>query len=366
MHETIIQARRNPALLSPVRIARAAYGPWCDAVRRLGVLTPTQRDIARLIGWATLRQGFTSLAFRSLTELTQVRAHARPFAGLGKNDLSPALNALKQFGLVKLEERAALESGVPPVTLLLVIADVQQWSVPDNGWLFTLEEEKELLMHLLACRQRWTAQFPELGESADLHDARAALAVESAANALVVPTKTNAAACRGASFGGHATDAREACFGPKERAKAPRRSDFQNAENAANAGSVPTFGTRLTISSETETVSETLPIGSAMPLHELKLAIADGDEREFCAAARQIMGSDWDDGRPRHWQGEGSKWRMRYRDGKSRRIVRAVFLDMIERRQAGGGTAEFRWKQFGGAALDEARLKNFKESLLPN
>ena len=222
-----VQARRNPGALSPSRSAKAAYGPYCDAVRRLACLTPTQAEVARFVAWATLRQGYTSLGFASLAELTQVRAHARPFAGLGKNDLSPALLALARLGMVKVEERSAMESGVAPVTLLLVIADVSQWAVPADGWRFSELEEQELLNHLLACRRRWTAQLPELAEEADLHDARAALAVDDANQG-----------------NDEARDAREFCS-DQNKGRAACRSESRNAETPVFTRVVPKVGTPL-------------------------------------------------------------------------------------------------------------------------
>ena len=363
--DATVQARRNPGALSPARINRSAYGPFCDAVRRLGCLTPTQKLLAWLLAQATLRQGYTSLAYRSLTELTQVRPQAKPFAGLGKNDLSPALNALKHFGLVTLEERATLESGVPPVTLLLVIADATQWAVPADGWLFSAEEEQEVMVHLLACRRRWTAQLPELAEDADLCDARAAVAVEAAAShAPVEPDNRDRSACRVGAFVRPTGDAPELCRTKAMPCVAPRRSESRNAETPTKARCVPKVGTPIEIERcETETEIK-LPIGSVAQPADLKLAIAEGDEREFCAAACVVMGRrDWEDGRPHNPIGDGSKWRMRFRHQPSRAKVRAVFLDMLERGQAGGAVAEFRWKQFGGQALDASRLKFFKESL---
>ena len=356
-----VQPRRNPAVLSPARTIRAAYGPFCDAVRRLGCLTPTQKLLAWVLAQATLKQGFTSLAYSSLTELTQVRPHAKPFAGLAKNDLSPALNALKQHGLVKLEERATLESGVPPVTLLLVIADATQWAVPADGWLFGETEERELLDHLLACRRRWTAQLPELAESADLHDARAAIAAEAVAgNALVEPDERDRSACRVGAFVRPTVDAREVCRDKATPCDAPRRSESRNAEmreNKGNARGVPKVRTPLSIERGTEREIK-LPIGRTMDVEDLKLAIADGDEPEFVRAAEQVIGSvNWNDGRPERHMGDGSKWRCRFRHGPSRKVVRSVFLDVIE---SGGknpaAAVEFRWKQFGGAVLDNARL----------
>jgi len=236
---TPLAARRNPATLSPLRVNRSAYGPFCDAVRRLNCITPTQAEVARFVAWATLRQGFNSLAFCSLSELTQVRAHARPFAGLGKNDLSPALIALQHFGLVKMETREQLEPGVPPVTLLLVIADSSQWSVPDSGWKFSVEEENALLLHLLACRQRWTAQLPELAEEPDLLDARAAIAAEQAASQNDAGPQ---AACR-TSAPSVRTNALDLCPTPERGRVSQCRSESQNAESPMNARAVPKVGT---------------------------------------------------------------------------------------------------------------------------
>lgn len=239
MQETLpLAARRNPATLSALRVNRSAYGPFCDAVRRLSCITPTQAEVARFIAWATLRQGFNSLAFCSLNELTQVRPHARPFSGLGKNDLSPALIALQQFGLVKMEPREQLEPGVP-VTVLLVFADPQQWSVPDSGWKFSVEEENALLSHLLACRQRWTAQLPELAEEPDLLDARAAIAAEQAASQTDAELQ---AACR-TSAPVVRTNALSLCPTPNGGRVSQCRSESRNAETPMNARAVPKVGT---------------------------------------------------------------------------------------------------------------------------
>ena len=336
-----IPVRRDPATLSPREVCKGAFGPFCANLRRLKILSPTQKDIGVLVAKATLKRGFTFFYLSSLAQLTQVYPKTAPFAGLGKNDLSPGLAALASFGILKLEEKNALEAGAFPATVLTVFADVQQWSVRASDWAYTLEDERRLAEHWEACSRQFTPALAELGESADLHDARAAVSAESAAARLIRPT----------------VDAREVRPDVIRSASAPRRSDSQNAKTPANTRSVPAFGTRLTITSESESGSEILPIGSDIAVPDLKIAVAEGDEREFCAAARQIMGAkDWDDGRAAHWQGEGSKWRMRHRDPKSRRTVRSVFLDMIEHAQSGGATAEYRWKQFGGTTLDNARL----------
>lgn len=105
---------------------------------------------------------------------------------------------------------------------------------------------------------------------------------------------------------------------------------------------------------------ENLPIQSMERnvVEALKVAIADGKEREFCAAACQVMGPmDWLDGRKEHWIGEGGKWRLRFRHGPSTNTVRAVFLDMIETGNRGGACAHDLWIRFGGFALDAARKK---------
>ena len=98
---------------------------------------------------------------------------------------------------------------------------------------------------------------------------------------------------------------------------------------------------------------------TAMSRIDLKVAISDGNETEFCLAARQIMGADdWDDGRPGRWKGDGAQWRMRHRHAQSRGVAIAVFLDMIETEKTGGGTAKNLWNEWGGRQLEAERIKN--------
>lgn len=250
-----VQARRNPAAVAAQRAARADYGPFCDAIRRLKCLTETQALIAQFLAKATLLAGFRSLPFSSQSELTQVRLHAPPLAGWAKNDLSPTLKALAGFGIIKLDERNALEAGVPPVTVLLVIADVRQWAVPADGWRYAIEDEKVLLDALLACRQRHTALLPSLDEDADLHDARAVVARPAIGDA---PERVDQATTRRAGGGGGSPSvgSTSACRGVGSAKDAPMvgartesgasascRSESRNTERPMKSGGVPNFGT---------------------------------------------------------------------------------------------------------------------------
>lgn len=335
-----VVSRRNPAALSPARANHAAYGPFCDAVRRLGCLTPTQKLLAWVLAQATFRKGFTSLAFSSLTELTQVRPQARPFAGLGKNDLSPALNALKHFGLVSLEERAPLESGVPPVTVLLMIADASQWAVPADGWLFSVEEERELLSHLLACRQRWTAYLPELAVEPDLHDARAAVAAEEVSrNALVDTDERARAACRSGAFARSTVDAHRVCHTRQERAVMRERSESRNAERPANAGGVLKVGTLLSLKTkEDKRLKTNLKHWSEFTLEQKKDALSDletaTDGDELRRIFEIILGEDVASGERFTPQGhrvfgDAGKWINAIRT--QRRDVHRCMASVIER-----------------------------------
>jgi hypothetical protein len=108
-------------------------------------------------------------------------------------------------------------------------------------------------------------------------------------------------------------------------------------------------------------------LSMTMSREELKLAISDGDEREFCQAARQIMGAkDWDDGRLNGRKGEGAQWRMRYRHHSCKNVTIAVFLEMIESAMTGGGMVKKLWLEWGGRDLDVIRLKNQKGIFLSN
>jgi hypothetical protein len=345
--EASVGSRRDPARLSPQRVAKAAYGPFCDALRRLGCLTPTQAEVGRFVAWATLRQGFTSLAFSSLSELTQVRAHARPFAGLGKNDLSPALVALGHFGLIRLETREALETGVPPVTMLTVIADATQWAVPAAGWRYSEAEEGELLEHLLACRQRWTAQLPELAEEADLLDARAAVAAEAAANALEANPEPTLAACRGGSVRGLASDAREVRPERTRGVPPPCRSESRNAESPMFAIGVPKVGTgplRLK-SKDSKELKINLKGCTQAGLKEALLMIElTEDDDQVRAAIIKIVGEE-------AGQRDAGKWIVRRWNQRAK--VHETFCDVVNRLTTThlppvrhiGGLAETYWKK---------------------
>ncbi len=372
MHETI-QTRRNPAALSPQRQNKAAFGPFCDAVRRLACLTPSQKDFACLLAEATLLQGVTSLPFESLESLTDCGPGHRPFAGLGKNDLSLIINGgwrrkinsetgeesrkwvpgLVEFGIVVMDERGPLERGLR-CTILTVMAEASQWSVPLYAWRYSAEEKVQWLANVAACRRAFTPQLEGLVEEADLLDARAAVAAEAAASGNLPPgndddarevqTPTTAGACRAAVSG---VDARGVRPERTRGVPLPGRSDSQNAELQAKARTVPTVGTPTRARAlSPKTVSSKSAL--TLSVDELKSLIRSGRELDFVSAMQAII--------PTHENGDGGKWRVRWRRDDLKPFVVSVFEMIIEDMTRGkyhatpGAKAEFYWRDFGGSA----------------
>lgn len=345
-----VYSRRDPASAAPDRAVRASFGRYCDELRRLNCLTPTQQRVAWLLGELTLKAGFTSIEFESLEKLTMLRPNSRPFAGLGKNDLSLAINGgvktlangsvrellgLVHYGIV----RAEVEKMDCQVTVLQVFADSTQWAVPADGWGYAEEE----LAELLASRRQFTAQLKPLAESPDLHDARAALAAESAANALSsAPT-----ASRQAIAQGRRCDAPSFSSTASPPANAPCRSESQNAKSPAKTGCVPKVGTPLSLKKD---LSKELKINlKPCQGEELKDALAmletTTDNDSVRVALEAILGKAVADN-------DSGKWinRRRINSGKVCTVMAAVVERICQKNlppvTRPGGLAETYWQKF--------------------
>lgn len=377
----VIQSRRNPRALSPRQVCRAAFGPFCDAVRRLACLTPTQRDVACLLAEATLAQGVTSLPFESLESLTGMGQGVRPFAGLGKNDLSLAINGgvvrdgrlmegLKHFGILVVDERGPLERGIQ-CTILSVVAEASQWAVPAAGWRYSPEERCRWLANVAACRAAFTPQLDGLVEEADLLDARAAVAAEAAAtqgnDAREVQLPNDSIACRASHS---ALDARDERRGRLRAASSAACSDIRNLKTAEKGRGVPTFGTRAyldrNLDRETrqkagQTSQIMLDSLTRQQREELKAKV-NGDWRELLWAAKQIIGhNDWED--RTHGAPNGFKWSARVKHGgEHERVTRAVFNEMLAPeyrvRTTNAAASQSIWAAMGGLELDKIRIKS--------
>lgn len=324
------QSRREPAGLRPSAELKAAFGPFCANVRRLGCLTGTQKDIAILVAAAaTLQRGYSSFTFGSLSELTQVRPGEKPFAGLGKNDLSPGLAALASFGIVRLDEKDALEAGACPVWVLTVFADVRVWSVRASDWSYTREERQRLADHWEACSQRFTPALPTMAVEPDLTDGLAA--VQSADS----------------SPSGDGTDARRVLPRAERRAEASWRSECRNAGNQGNGRCVPKVGTR-SLSLKTEEKKE-LKINlkgyaSAGPKEALLTIELTNNDDEVREAIKAIFGDE-------AGERDAGKWIVRR--WSERGLVHDVFCDVVDRLNQNhlpkvnhpGGLAESYWKK---------------------
>jgi hypothetical protein len=323
--------------------------------------------VAWLLAMATLREGFNSVAFASLNELTCVDARRAPFAGLGANDLSLAVmggrrgdklvQGLKHLGIVVVDERSRIEAAMP-LTVWMLITDKRQWKLPADGWLYSASELVEWQMHLRSCRRRHTAALGGLAVDADLKDGLAAIVPMADAQ----PDAPSAVNGRGT-----ATDGRRSFSSDLDALDVPpmaglgvlpsRRSESRNAETPAKARCFPNVG----MPSRARAVpiwnrigTETCNSIASLSSEDLKLKL-EGGEEDFCRAARQIMGSDWDDGREYYFKGEGAKWRLRWRFKPARATCVRVFLDLISAAKSGGKSANNCWLDFGGASLDAAR-----------
>jgi len=301
----ILTSRRDVARVRPSAACKAAFGPFCANVRRLRCLTPTQTEVAVVLAKATLKRGFSFIVLGSLSELTMVRPNSVPFAGLGKNDISPALAALAGFGMVVVEECVSDAPGAFPATRLTVLADSSGWSIRASDWRSTLEEERALEIHWEACFQRFTAQFPELVEEADLLDARASVAAESASaaerDARSIQPQQQPSADRAGALGG---DARVAELGRGRGAPSGGRSDFRNGEIAEKWRCVPTSGTPsrarlLNRKQKTETVKQ---LNSARRV--------DDSNRLLALLAEQFVRVHGEDWTQKEMVNSGAAWRM--------------------------------------------------------
>ena len=240
--------------MSPAEANRQAFGRFNDEIRRCACLYPTQRDVAWLLAMATLREGFNSIAFASLNELTHVDVRRGPFAGLGANDLSLAVmggrrgeklvQGLKHFGIVVVDERARIEAAMP-LTVWLLVTDSRQWTLPAEGWLYAADEMAEWQMHLRSCRRRHTASLGGLSVAADLHDARATvepMAGQRAADAPLIEIGKGTATEGRRSFSANA-DAPDVPPMAGRDACASRHSESRNADLRGNARAIPKVGT---------------------------------------------------------------------------------------------------------------------------
>jgi len=357
-----LRSRRDPARLVPRAVCKAAFGPFCANVRRLSCLTPTQKDIAVVLAKATLKRGFSVLLLSSLSELTQTRPHAVPFAGLGKNDLSPGLAALAGLGIVRIEERDALESGALPVTKITLFANAAEWSVRASDWRYSAADERALEEHWEACFQRFTPQLDGLVDDADLMDARAQTSAEAVA--------------------AHESDARGVeprLDGRAVRSVCSESRNAEGAENIAETRGVPKVGTpyldrdRKTRQKTSQSSQIRLDRLTREERERLKALVA-GDARELLFAAKQIIGEDsWED--RSHGSPNGYRWTMRVRaGGEHASKARAVFAELLSPeyyvRTTNAAAAHSIWTSLGGAQLDATRLgKNgsrqnfYKESL---
>ena len=390
-----ITSRRERAALSPAEANRQAFGRFVDEVRRCECLYPTQRNVAWLLAMATLREGFNSIAFASLNELTALKVGGKPFMGLGANDLTDAVNGrwevksvagiekrvrragLKDLGMVVVEERAQIEAAMP-LTVWLLVADSRQWILPADGWLYAADELVGWQMHLRACRRRHTSALPALAVDADLHDARATvepMADQCARNAHGFDAEIETATDGRLSFS-KITDALEVPPMAGRSALANPHSEFRNADLPAKRRHVPKVGTPCACASvqirqgigqgiRHKTGQNNPNWMDSFKREELKSKL-HGDEREFRFVATAIIGAaDWDD-RSSGYAPNGVKWMKRWlAGGKHRSKAVAVFAEMLSADFVVATTparaAQNLWEQFGGAALDVQRIRGTKK-----
>lgn len=382
MHETILQARAEPAALRPDRECKAAFGPFCDAILRLhtgqGLFTPGMADVARLLAKRTLLQGFNSIEFRTLEDLTRLPSRpdedARFFSGWAANDLSRVIRGwwdgaalrpgLAGFGIVRVEQKAVIEAGVPPVSILLVMADVASWTVPVGAWRSSAEELAALVVHPLACRQRWTGCLPSLVREPDLHDALASPPARAARDARRVENeRQDAAACRGGVLGrSHGEDARAAGGSRPRVVDGGGVSEVRKAESRGTVGVLPKFGTvaGAAVNSEQKKQKTVQPLNSYLRVNDENRLLAEL-KVEFARA---------------HGQNDADNEMVNY-GGAWRQLARAN-PDLLERETAalrahiseGGKFSWAAWhfvrhytlKSIGVHTWAAAAARNFKES----
>lgn len=308
-------SRRNPAGLLPHKVNRAAFGPFCDEIRRLACLTPTQKDVACLLAEATLMQGFTSLPVRSLEALTELGQGMRPFAGLGKNDLSLAINGgmvregrlqhgLRHFRILVVDERGPLERGID-CRVLTVVADATQWAVDASAWRFAPQDRVQWLENVSACRRAFTAHLRGLVPDADLLDARAAVAAESVSADALDGDDQDRTACRVGRVSpvdalGSQVQRMRGVPAACRAGQRSRRSDSRNAKTAENAGLVPTFGT------DPVKQFNSLKQKTVQPLNCLK----DDSNRLLAMLAEQFERVHGAERTSKEMASSGANWRM--------------------------------------------------------
>jgi hypothetical protein len=210
--------------------------------------------------------------------------------------------------------------------------------------------------------------FPDL--SAVLADLDADVALEKLDAPLRSENETAGGA--GRSFSSN-TDAPDVLSVTGCGANASRHSESRNADLRGNGRAIPTFGTpsraRARCNWNLEIGIENLQLqvasdASRDELEKIKVALNDGDERRFIAAARLVISArDWDDGRKERHQGDGGKWRNRFKHAPTRSLAIAVMLDCVEQRNFSGNAAEDLWFRWGGVALDAARFASAQKKL---
>lgn len=357
-----IISRRDVARQVKDRAAGAAYGPWMDDLRR-AILTPTQKAIAELLAEDTLLRGFWSVCYARLEDLVFDMAGEPPRVNLSANDLSPALKQLDAMHLVR------SEFGVRAGWYVLVMPS-SGWNVQ---WHRPASRRAVRWMHLDGLRRAAAPFLPSFAPDADLYDALARAVPSASANSDArVESGIETVSEPRRSFSVQSEDAPSVPPMAGRGALPPRHSEIRNANLPAKARGVPKVGmqtdryARARCNWNLEIGIENLQLkiasdASRDELEKIKVALNDGDVRQFCAAARLVISArDWDDGREDHPRGDGGKWRNRFNDRASRSLAVAVMLDCVEQENFSGAAAEDLWSRWGGGELDDARWKNLR------
>jgi hypothetical protein len=318
-----VVSRRNPASQVKDRAAIGAFGVVMDDLRR-AILTPTQRAVMELILEDSLQRGFWSVCYGKLEDLVFDLPGEPPRVNLSANDLSPVFkHQLAAMHLI----RAEWSAGAGWYVLVL----------PSSGWdvQWHRPASRRALrwMHLDGLRRAAAPFLPSFAPDADLYDALARAVPGASAN----------------------PDAPDAVQNERRGAGAVRRSDFRNADSPAKARCVPAFGTpsraRAALSSGTKSSISALTLS----VEQLKDLIRSGRENDFVQAMQAMI--------PTHENGDGGKWRAKWRRAELNPFVVAMFEGIVEKiaegtlHRAVALEAHFYWQDFGGAAA-EKKLRN--------
>jgi hypothetical protein len=368
--------------MADARSLRALVAPTHAALDR-ACLNARPRALARFLVELTLAQGRDRC--RLLNALQLGRLH-----GFSESDISEVcFNGYTKRGvftksLVAMGIIARMDLPLDRGWVVVLNPNYSRWDVV---WMHSVAERRalvrsvaaqtsELERQLAAGDIEW--QFPSLAAvlpEADVSEALRLAAVDAggaschlaAGDALVANAPGRAGGSSGRVCGVEPKDAPVVCSARLERSGAVRTSEFPKSKSQRIRGGfgnseVKHIVTRARASSSQS--SQRLKASSSLTLsvEQLKNLIRSGDENDFVCAVQSLI--------PLHENGDGGKWRRRWRVATLKPFVLRAFEGVIEALSAGelsrwqpGARAEIFWRDFGGVQAENLLREKIKESL---